>query len=228
MVGTLAIASDWSCGILLLVYFFSSSLLTRIGAAAKAKRGGGIVEKSGARDSAQVLANGAVFAAAAVVYLFDRSPLWLAAGAGALAASAADTWGTELGMLAGRPPRMITNWRPVPAGTSGGVSAPGAVAATAGAGLVAATAWLLHWGIEVAFAAAVGGIIGALADSLLGALWQSRRRCSRCGIDTERREHCSTPTERAGGLAWLDNDGVNAACTMIGALVSARLFQLSR
>src|SRR6185437_3658125 len=62
VVGALAIAAGWSWGGLLVIYFVSTSLLTRMGAAAKERRGGGIVEKGGARDAAQVLANGAVFA----------------------------------------------------------------------------------------------------------------------------------------------------------------------
>jgi uncharacterized protein (TIGR00297 family) len=227
LLGTLAIAAGWSWGTLLILYFVSSALLSRAGASRKAERSGGIVEKGGVRDPAQVLANGAIFAAAAALYLIHPSPLWLAAGAGALAASAADTWGTEIGMLGGGQPRMITTWRAVPAGTSGGVSALGAIATVAGAGFVAAAAWLLHWSTAVAIAAAAGGIAGALADSIAGALWQTRRRCPRCGSSTERVRHdCGTLTERAGGLAWLNNDGVNAACTLIGALVSAGVLVL--
>jgi uncharacterized membrane protein len=39
---------------------------------------------------------------------------------------------------------------------------------------------------------------------------------------------CGTRTERAGGLQWLNNDGVNAACTLIGAVVSACVLELLR
>jgi uncharacterized membrane protein len=58
-----------------------------------------------------------------------------------------------------------------------------------------------------------------LADSALGASIQGRFRCSRCGLGSERRMHrCGTPTDRVGGVAWLNNDGVNALATGIGAL----------
>jgi uncharacterized protein (TIGR00297 family) len=229
LVGTLAIAAGWSWGALLITYFISSSLLTRVGAAAKARRCGGIVEKGGARDATQVLANGALFAIAATLQILRPSAIWLASGAGALAASAADTWGTELGMLAGASPRLITSWRVVPTGTSGGVSVAGIVATAAGALFIAVAAWLLHWSTAVAIAAGVGGIAGAFVDSIGGALWQSRRRCPRCDSATERLLHdCGTRTERVGGLAWLDNDGINAACTVVGALVSAGVMELLR
>ena len=229
-IGTIAIAAGWTWGALLILYFVSSSVLSRIGARVKAQRSGSIVEKGGARDAPQVLANGAVFAAAAALQLLYPSSIWLAAGAGALAASASDTWGTEIGMLAKSPPRMITTWRTVPTGTSGGVSTLGLAAMVAGTLFIALAAWLLHWNsgnAHVALAVSVGGIIGALVDSFGGALWQSRRFCTRCGSATERVVHdCGTRTERAGGLGWLNNDGVNAACTLIGAIVAVGMLRL--
>ena len=140
-------AGRW--GALLIVYFVSSSLLTprgrrREGATQRERR-----REGGARDAAQVLANGAVFAIAALLQLVHPSPLWLAAGAGALAASAADTWGTEIGMLSQSSPRMITTWRTVPTGTSGGVSVAGMAATVAGALFIWLAAWLVHWNVHV-------------------------------------------------------------------------------
>jgi uncharacterized protein (TIGR00297 family) len=226
-VGTIAIAAGWGWGALLIAYFVSSSALSRYGATLKAQRSASIVEKGGARDAVQVLSNGAVFAVCAAMQLLAPGDLWMAAGAGALAASAADTWGTEIGMLSKSPPRMITTWRVVPAGTSGGVSAAGVGATVAGALFVALAAWLVHGNALVAPAVLLGGITGALVDSFGGALWQSRRICSSCGSATERLIHdCGTATERVGGLGWLNNDGVNAACTAIGALAAAGVYSL--
>jgi uncharacterized protein (TIGR00297 family) len=226
-VGTLAVAAGWAWGALLILYFISSSALSRAGAQVKAQRSGGIVEKGGARDAVQVLANGGVFAAAAVMWLIQPSDIWLAAGAGALAASAADSWGTEIGMLAKSPPRMITTWNIVPTGTSGGVSVIGLAAMVAGALFISLAAWMLGWNASVVLAVSVGGLAGALADSLGGALIQSRRYCSRCERATERVVHdCGTRTERAGGFRWLNNDGVNAACTIVGAVVSMCALEL--
>jgi uncharacterized protein (TIGR00297 family) len=225
--GTIAIAAGWAWGALLIVYFVSSSLLSRTGAALKAQKSGSVVEKAGARDAAQVLANGAVFALAALLQLLHPSVLWLAAGAGALASSAADTWGTEIGMLSKSSPRMITTWRTVPTGTSGGVSVIGLAATVSGALFMSVAAWLVHRNVHVALAVSVGGLTGALVDSFGGALWQSRRFCARCECATERLVHdCGTRTERAGGIGWLNNDGVNAVCTIVGSLVAAGAYEL--
>jgi len=226
-VGTIAIAAGWTWGALLIAYFISSSLLSRMGAAIKAQASGSVVEKAGARDAAQVLANGALFVFAAILQLISPSVLWLAAGAGALASSAADTWGTEIGMLSKSSPRMITTWRTVPTGTSGGVSAIGLGATVAGALFISVAAWLVQRNVYVALAVSVGGLAGALVDSISGALWQSRRFCAQCRCATERLVHdCGTRTERAGGIGWLNNDGVNAACTLVGSLVAAGTYEL--
>ena len=139
-------------------------------------------------------------------------------GAGSLAAAAADTWGTEIGTLSAQDPRLITSGRRVPAGTSGGVTAAGLTASAVGAIFVAAVAALLGWPGSVARAALLGGITGALADSLLGALWQARRRCPVCNSPTERTVHgCGARTVHASGLSWLDNDGVNFLSGGVGA-----------
>jgi uncharacterized membrane protein len=93
----------------------------------------------------------------------------------------------------------------------------------AGAVFVAACSWLLGW--QVSFiAVALGGIAGALIDSVLGGTLQARRWCERCRKSTERKIHdCGTPTTRAGGVKGMNNDVVNAICSVTGALVALLL-----
>ncbi|HEX5831407.1 MAG TPA: DUF92 domain-containing protein [Gemmatimonadaceae bacterium] len=222
--GTVAMAAGWSWGALLIGYFVASTLLTRAGAAAKAARTMGMAAKGGERDAMQVLANGGPFVAAAAGAVVAPHPLWNALALGALATSAADTWATEVGTLAGQPPRSIVTGRPVPVGASGGVSAAGSLAAVAGAGFVVLLAGLMRWPWTVVAAGLAGGVAGAFLDSLLGATVQARRRCSDCDTTTERIVHgCGTVTTRAGGWPWLDNDGVNLASGVGGALLAAAI-----
>jgi hypothetical protein len=74
ILGTLAVAAGWSWGVLLIVYFASSSALSHFGRASKEGRTASVVAKSGARDAAQVLANGATFAAAALFLSISYQP----------------------------------------------------------------------------------------------------------------------------------------------------------
>jgi uncharacterized protein (TIGR00297 family) len=221
-IGTAAMTAGWSWGVMLVTYFVSSSALSRFRSAEKDSRTSGRVEKSGARDAWQVLANGGLFALSALAFAKEPRLLWQLTGVGALAASAADTWATELGVLSPARPRSIVTLRPVDAGVSGGVSVYGLGAALAAALLLGATAWALHWPATALAAALAGGIGGCLLDSLLGATLQSRRHCPTCDAATEQRRHrCGTETEHIGGLSLLDNDGVNLLATAGGAAIGA-------
>jgi uncharacterized protein (TIGR00297 family) len=226
VVGTLCVLAGWGWAALLILYFVVAVAFSKLGAEAKARRTGGVVAKAGRRDAVQVLANGGVFALAAFLsnHAGTSGASFLAVAAvGALAASAADTLATEIGTFAGGEPRSVTNWRVVPTGTSGGVSVAGSLAMVGGAMLVAFAAFQLGLTAH-AVAAMLGGIVGALADSLLGALVQERRHCPHCGLATERRVHdCGTATVRAGGIPWLDNDLVNLCASLAGAAVAAAL-----
>ena len=223
VVGTVAVAAGWDWGLLLIAYFAASSALSRHGRMEKERRTASIVAKGSERDAIQVAANGLLFALAAVAFVVHRDGRWLAAGAGSLAASAADSWATEIGTLYGGATRSILTWRAVPVGTSGGVSAIGTLAAVAGALFVALVAALLGWRAQAIFAF-IGGGAGALVDSLLGATVQRRRWCPICQRETERTTHdCGTPTVPRGGLAWLDNDMVNLLSNAAGGLVALLL-----
>ena len=226
VIGGVSILAGWGWAALLILYFVVAVALSRLGADAKARRTDSVVAKAGGRDAVQVLANGGVFALAAFAAAHATSThaaLLAAAAAGALAASASDTLATEVGTLVGGEPRSITHWRTVPAGTSGGVTIAGSLAMIGGAFLIAFAALGMRLTPHVV-AVALGGIAGAVADSLLGALLQERRRCPRCDVATERRIHdCGAATEHAGGIARLDNDLVNLCATLVGAAVAAGL-----
>jgi uncharacterized protein (TIGR00297 family) len=220
VVGLACAVAGFTWVIVLLAFYVSSTFLSRFHSDAKRERTGGTVEKSGDRDMWQVAANGGVFAAMALASRLIPSPAWYAAGAGAIAASAADTWATEIGVLGKQIPRSIASLRKVPIGTSGGVTLAGLVGSAAGALFIAGAVALLGWTAKTASAAIAGGIGGSLIDSLLGATIQSRRWCPTCSIGTERAVHtCGTTTVRSGGLHWLGNDMVNFFCSLAGAFL---------
>jgi uncharacterized protein (TIGR00297 family) len=221
-VGWAAVGAGWDWGTMLVVYFIASTLVSRTGRAEKHRRTASVAAKGGTRDAVQVLANGGVFAVGAVAMLLQPDVRWMALAAGSLAASAADTWATEVGTFHGGPPRSILSARRVQPGTSGGVTAIGSLAAVAGAGLVVALALAFGWPAPVAALAMVGGLVGAFLDSLVGAVVQSRRWCDACECETERAVHdCGAATRSLRGVAWIDNDAVNFISTAAGGLLAA-------
>lgn len=225
-IGALALMAGWSWGILLVAYFVSSSVLSHHGEREKQKLNAAIVEKGGARDAVQVLANGGIFAVAALLAWLDPTHVvrWQALGAGVLAASASDTWATEIGTLIGGVPRSIVRWEPLPRGMSGGVTVVGTLAALAGAAFVAIVAATLSWPGRVVVASLAGGFVGSTIDSLLGATLQTRRWCDACRTHTERAVHdCGVATRRAGGIPGFGNDAVNFVSGLAGGLLALLL-----
>ena len=224
IIGTLAVAAGWNWGALLILYFISSSALSRVGRAQKERRTASVVAKGGERDAVQVLANGAVFGAAALMMIVAPHAAWIALGAGSLATSAADTWATEIGTLSRRDPRFVLDGRRVPAGTSGAVSLEGTLAMFTGAAFIGTMMIVLGWTFPLAIRVAFAGVLGAIVDTLLGATVQTRLWCDPCARETERTTHdCGAATRRLRGLVWLDNDLVNFLSALAGGLLAALL-----
>lgn len=229
LLGTVSAAAGYAWAILLIAYFVASTIVSRIGAAEKERLTAAIVAKGGRRDARQVLANGGVFGVAAVGMLLDPSVGWAALAAGSLCASASDTWATEIGTRFGGVPRSILSGKAVPAGTSGGVTVIGSLGAVAGSLFVAAVALAVGWTRTTALSAAVGGVLGAAADSLLGATLQVRRWCDACDSATERARHdCGAITRVSGGVPGLDNDMVNLFSVIAGGTFATAVFSAAR
>jgi len=218
----------WRWAVLLLAFFISSSALTRAFAKQKASLNEKF-DKGGQRDLGQVLANGGIASVfAGLNFLFPHATwTWIAFSA-SLAAVNADTWATELGVLNPTMPRMITNGRPVERGTSGGISVYGTLAALGGAVLIAILAGLVSpvgnfW--MVTGVAVLGGLLGSLFDSLLGATVQAIYNCPQCNKETEKHplHTCGTPTVQIRGWKWLNNVLVNLGCAVVGGLIGSVL-----
>ena len=230
---TTAGLGGWTLGSLVVVFFVTSSGLSHWKRAVKERWTGGSVAKGSQRDFVQVLANGGAAAGLSILYAVQPFPAVFAAALGAVATVTADTWATEVGSLSSAPPRLITSGRQVPAGTSGGVSWLGSIATPCGALLIAAaglaaelllTGGWTGWIVPIAL---VGGVAGAMADSVMGATVQRVNRCPRCQVDTERKVHsCGTQTRYYRGLRWLDNDWVNFLASLVGAVTSAIIWVL--
>jgi uncharacterized protein (TIGR00297 family) len=225
--GTLTFGfGGWAWGLTLIAFFVTSTLLSRFRHAQKERLAGEKFEKGGRRDLWQALANGGPGALLALAYgLSGDPPALLACFAGVMATVTADTWATEIGVLSPRPPRLITTLHPVPPGTSGAVSAYGLAATLAGALMIGITATLLY-AVErgivlppLIAAAAAGGLIGSLCDSLLGATLQAIYRGPH-GATERRADAGGMPLQRMRGLGWMHNDMVNLLSSLVGGAVA--------
>ncbi len=229
----------------LLTFFISSSGLSKFFSEQKADAEGEFAKDSN-RDAVQVIANGGIAGMLAFLYaiLSRLVPgsgllpiLWMGFAA-SLAGANADTWATELGVLNPRQPILLTSFKHVPKGTSGGVSLTGSLAALAGSGLVGGMAVLVgafSWspdgglpGWIMFIIITTAGFVGSFVDSVLGATLQAVYYCPICNKQSEKHpaHTCGTTTVQVRGLSWLNNDWVNAACTLSAALVGMLLVVL--
>ncbi len=201
----------------LLAFFVTSNLLGRWRRARKESLG---YEKGGARDAAQVFANGGVAALAILASQLVPThsvPLHLMFAA-AVAEANADTWATEIGSAAGGSAVLITTFRPVETGRSGGVSIAGTLAALAGAAMIGgiASLWLGAQPLRAAALVTICGFAGCLVDSLVGAIAQARYATTD-GRTSERQVEGSS---LSGGVSWVNNDAVNTLGTVAAALAA--------
>jgi uncharacterized protein (TIGR00297 family) len=166
----------------LLIVFAVTLVATRVGHARKQQLRA--AEPAGGRTAAQAMANLGI-AALVVAVAGTRWPVLALA---ALAEAAADTSSSEMGMAFPGKTLLVTNFKAVPAGTDGGISLFGTVAALAGAAGVAVAAVATGLvGVSQMTTIILAGFFGTVIDSLLGAVFERR--------------------------GWLDNDLVNLLST---------------
>ncbi len=156
----------------------------------------------GRRKASQALANGGVagltgllsWAYPAQTELFQ---LMLAAS---FASATADTFASELGNIYGRSYYNILTLKPDTRGLDGVISLEGTLAGIGGSSIITALYVIGQgWG-PLAGVVCIAGILGNLADSLLGAAWERK--------------------------AYLSNDAVNFLNTLIAALIAGALYLL--
>ena len=117
--GTLTFGlGGWPHGVTLVFFFVSSTLWSRLKKQQKAHLEQTVYEKGSRRDIWQALANGGLAAllCAALPIWPEHAVLINTLYAATMATVTADTWATELGVLFGGTPRIITTLQPAPKG----------------------------------------------------------------------------------------------------------------
>jgi len=149
---------------------------------------------------------------------------------GAVACCNGDTWASELGsVIATADPFLITTFQKVPKGTNGGVTVVGLISSLLG-GLVIGVAY--YMGIFMAasqvdmaiapcqllviLVGGLGGLLGSLLDSLIGATLQFSGRDIKTGKIVEVAREGVVPI---CGKMVLDNHSVNLISSILTALI---------
>jgi len=232
------IYGDWNAFLVVTSFHVIAAIFTKF--KYERKRSMGVAqEKGGAREWENVVANGAWATVAAVCEGWMGGKGFAGAYLASVSTGLADTLATEIGLLSRREPRLITNLRQrVEHGASGGVTPLGtsvALLASLFIGFLAVflTDWMGVSGIlaEVSpsakvVASTVGGFLGTLVDSIMGATVQGIYVCGSCGKPTERKKHCGKEARKVRGYEAIDNNVVNFSSIFVSFLIGFAIASL--
>lgn len=174
--------------ILLIVFALSGFVVTRYKFDLKARKG--LQEgKKGERTYKNVIANGLIPTAIAVVFFAageQSSPLANLTYLCAISVAASDTIASELGVLSPEV-RLITTMKKVPPGTDGGISTFGTVWAFLGALFASILGWVVLFPGALPdmrmFVPVIFGFLGCNIDSLIGATWERKGYVDKLGTN---------------------------------------------
>lgn len=230
----------------LILFLAYATMATRLGREVKARWG--VDKDAEGRGFSQVLAVGlapsVMSIASSLTYIagfINLSRALLASYAASLAASLADTWASEIGVLSRSTPRLIVKpWVKVSPGTSGGVTALGELSSLAGASAMALTYYALsraayimpgiisyNWAYAdptplLVIVIVALGYLGEVLDSVIGAVAQPKYLCPRCRVIVEDEVHyCGSRTIRLNDPpVRLKNEDVNMITSTIVAIIA--------
>lgn len=155
-----------------LLFFLSSAAFTKLRHEIK-----GAGKKSTARNAWQVIANIIWALISSAFFLFTRNEIFLFFFIAFVAAVTADTWASEIGPLLNKRCFSLSKMRTVPAGTNGGISFFGSMAALIGATIISSLSYYVffdswHW--DTIAILSVSAFLACFADSLLGTFVEAR------------------------------------------------------
>lgn len=211
----------WKWTIPILTFFILSSFLSKVAERFSKKDVASIFEKGSQRDYKQVLANGGV--PLLIIVLSNLLPLeidWYLVYLLSIAISTADTWSTEFGTLFARNVYLITNFKKVSPGISGGISLIGTLGGVLGSILIVlSSGFFIELNMKVIVSLPFFALLGNFFDSLMGATIQVVYKCSVCEKLTEKKIHCQKDTYYYKGIKLIDNDAVNFVSVLFISLL---------
>lgn len=239
LIGVLTLfLGGWDCFIVLLVFLVLGVVFTKYRHFEKAP-GTLAQEKGGVRTWVNVFANGGPAVIPLALEYFYGMEFFKVFFLSAVCSAASDTLSTEIGLLSGSRPRLITNLRKkVEKGVSGGVTPLGTMAGLLGSLTIAlvplATSATGVAGVflsvkdpaRLVLASALAGFLGMIIDSLLGATVQALYVSKKTGLFYEDPRKCGDECILVKGFKHFGNNTVNFSSCLLAGLLGATIYLL--
>ena len=162
----LAGIGGWPWLIPVLLFFISSAVFTKLHQAIKEAG-----NKATPRNAWQVIANIIWAVGSSAIFLYTRNEIFILFFIVFVAAVTADTWASEIGPLLNKRCFSLSTMRTVPAGTNGGISFFGSLAAFCGATIISSLSYYIlfgSWQWDIIFLLSVSAFFACFVDTLLG------------------------------------------------------------
>jgi uncharacterized protein (TIGR00297 family) len=168
----LACIKGWPWLMPVLLFFLSSAAFTKLH---HAIRGSG--KKTSGRNAWQVTANIVWAVLSSALFLITQNEIFILFFIAFVAAVTADTWASEIGPIFNKECFSLSKMKWVPAGTNGGISFVGSLAALAGATTISSISYygftgFWHW--DVITMLSISAFMACFVDSLLGAFVEEK------------------------------------------------------
>lgn len=233
ILGTILYFTDPIFCLIMLCFFVSSTVFTKYKSAFK-ENSERLHEKSGKRGFSQVAANGYGGLLFALLYFTTKNEMFMIAFVVTMASSNADTWASELGVLSKGNPVSIINFKPIEKGLSGGISLLGTCASLFGALFISGVFFLdyvyrygfSYRAIVILAVCTLGGFLGSIIDSIMGATVQVKYFSKVTGELTEKRYTNGIKNKRVRGYKFINNDFVNFTSGIIAAAIIMFFYSL--
>jgi uncharacterized protein (TIGR00297 family) len=155
-----------------LLFFVSSATFTKLHHVLKGRGTG-----STARNAWQVTANIIWAVISSALFLWTQDEIFIFFFIAFVAAVTADTWASEIGPLLNKSCISLSTMRSVPAGTNGGISFFGSLAALSGAVIISSLSYHLFfgsWQWDIIAMLSISAFLACFADSLLGTFAEAK------------------------------------------------------
>jgi uncharacterized protein (TIGR00297 family) len=184
-----------------------------------------VIDKTGARDYIQALANLGVASLLFCFYLISWNTIYIIGFISSVVAANADSWASEIGGLSKRTPVLITNFQPIKKGISGGITLIGTIGGILGGLFIIVLSYITLYHSNLSsiisphgwIAILIGGISGLFIDSYLGAWFQALYKENKILNETQQGKLIK-------GHSWITNDMVNFMTTFSSALMSIIIY----